>query len=37
MKRAFFGAVALAIGAAPAVAQQSPELPAKTGQPAPYF
>jgi hypothetical protein len=37
MKRAFLGAVALAVTAAPALAQQSPELPARTNQPAPYF
>ncbi len=37
MTRAFWGAVVLAMVAAPAAAQQSPELPAKTNQPAPYF
>src|SRR5215470_15054826 len=37
MTRTFFAAVALAVAAVPAVAQQSPELPAKTNQPAPYF
>src|SRR5215472_911688 len=37
MRRTFFAAVVLAIAVAPAAAQQSPELPAKTEQPAPYF